>query len=84
MIRNSHRHLGVYSLALHPMLEAFISGGRDSYARVWGKRTLKGVHILDGDTNTVASAVAQDSKSQIITVQWIRRSSYGILHLANV
>jgi hypothetical protein len=35
VIRHYHGHLsGVFSLALHPLLDVLITGGRDSVARV--------------------------------------------------
>jgi WD40 repeat protein len=40
VIRQYHGHLsGVYSIALHPKLDVFMTGGRDSVCRVWDMRT---------------------------------------------
>jgi WD40 repeat protein len=40
VIRQYHGHLsGVYSIALHPRLDVFMTGGRDSVCRVWDMRT---------------------------------------------
>jgi len=66
--RHYHGHLsGVYSVALHPMVDVFVTGGRDSSARVWDIRTKSCVRVLAGHTSTVAAIVCQAADPQIVT-----------------
>ncbi len=67
-IRHYHGHLSaVFSLALHPILDILITGGRDSVARVWDMRTKHQVHVLGGHSNAVSSIIANGVDPQIIT-----------------
>ena len=68
MIRQYHGHLsGCYCLALHPTLDVFVTGGRDSVARVWDMRTKQQIFVLEGHKNTVYKVATQASDPQIIT-----------------
>lgn len=68
VVRQFHGHLsGVYSLALHPRLDCFVTAGRDGTARVWDIRTKQTVHVLAGHTNTVTSILTGECDPQVIT-----------------
>lgn len=68
VVRQYHGHLsGIYSCALHPTLDLFITGSRDSSVRVWDVRTKTCVQIMIGHANTVACVATQSSDPQVIS-----------------
>lgn len=66
VVRHYHGHLsGVHCLALHPMLDVLVTGGRDSVARVWDMRTKKQIHALAGHTNAVGTVATNAVDPQV-------------------
>ena len=58
VVRQYHGHLsGVFALALHPSLDVFATGGRDSTVRLWDIRTKAEVMCLAGHRDIVESIV---------------------------
>lgn len=54
-------------MALHPILDVLVTGGRDCVAKLWDIRSKQQIMSLEGHNNNICSIIAQEFDPQIIT-----------------
>ena len=61
IVRDFHGHLsGIYCLSLHPSLDIFATGSRDSTARIWDIRSRQTAFVLEGHDMTIFDVLMQE------------------------
>lgn len=57
----------VTGLAVHPLLNVLVSGGRDCTTRIWDMRIKKEIKVLDVHTNAISSVLVSEESPHLIT-----------------